>query len=612
MTEDCHLNRDWPEAGDPATPEERLRAILLAIRRMAAQQLGASHGRPNDWLEEYYFLLAVLRAVHRPVREPPASRADGGPDIGGCCDVAAELAQGPQLPRTRCLDGSVARLIECDPLLDAEEDGHEPADILGGTDPGNALPQLPPTPGAGQGPEPIGRPGETDQGVDAVGGAQPEISPRARRRPGVRPGAIECGEHDRSELALRALEITFANLDEEILCRWGRLFKDRGDDYLELPGAVSDRFAPNRDRAVEFYRKALEKYDEAYGIRSGHYPGINKATLLLIVGSLKAEQTGQAPGASPPRELLESVDLAGKLLENRGSWTSDQPYDEPVWHPATQGEAHLLRREWAQAAALYREAMGAREISHLARESMRRQVDRILLAFRNLGIAIPPPFDDAAAFFARDRRPPREERCGRQRGGPVAARPGTDLASRAGRSRERRCLAARIRLLVKAAGTGFPIPIHAVSSRSCAATPGLNDGRDISMTYQPTPIPTRDVVLPDALLELSERLAENTTTCGPASPGRRVDSRSQARRRREDTSVSRPLRRPAGIGEGLRPRDGDGDAQGHHRPGIPDRPSVVRHGKKIRSTRIPFQHEFSEGRRTWQVTSVGSRPTAAS
>ncbi len=30
------------------------------------------------------------------------------------------------------------------------------------------------------------------------------------------------------------------------------------------------------------------------------------------------------------------------------------------------------------------------------------------------------------------------------------------------------------------------------------------------MTYQPSPIPTQDVVLPDALLELTERLAENT------------------------------------------------------------------------------------------------------
>ena len=80
---------------------------------------------------------------------------------------------------------------------------------------------------------------------------------------------IESDELDRAELALKSLENTFANLDEETLCRWGRLFKDRGDDYFELPGAVSNRFAPNRDLAEEFYRKSLEKYDQAYRIRSG-------------------------------------------------------------------------------------------------------------------------------------------------------------------------------------------------------------------------------------------------------------------------------------------------------------------------------------------------------
>ena len=58
LTEECHRNRSWPEVGAPGTSEERLRAILLMIRRMAAQHLGANHGRPNDWLEEYYFLMA--------------------------------------------------------------------------------------------------------------------------------------------------------------------------------------------------------------------------------------------------------------------------------------------------------------------------------------------------------------------------------------------------------------------------------------------------------------------------------------------------------------------------------------------------------------------------
>ena len=82
QTEQAHLNQSWPEigdpstaeerlraidvdpvharrgTGDPSTPEDRLRRILLMIRRMAAQHLGTNHGRPNVWLEEYYFLLA--------------------------------------------------------------------------------------------------------------------------------------------------------------------------------------------------------------------------------------------------------------------------------------------------------------------------------------------------------------------------------------------------------------------------------------------------------------------------------------------------------------------------------------------------------------------------
>ena len=62
LTEECHRNRSWPEADASATAKERLKAILLMIRRTAAQHLGANHGRPNDWLEEYYFLLACYGA----------------------------------------------------------------------------------------------------------------------------------------------------------------------------------------------------------------------------------------------------------------------------------------------------------------------------------------------------------------------------------------------------------------------------------------------------------------------------------------------------------------------------------------------------------------------
>ena len=152
---------------------------------------------------------------------------------------------------------------------------------------------------------------------------------------------------------------------------------------------------PDPVLAEAFYRKSLAKYDQAYRIRFGHYPGINKATLLLILGSLNPP-----PPGSPPRpELQESAELAGKLLADRPHWPSEQPDDLTVWHPATAGEAHLLRREWPEAASQYREALQHKNLTPHARDSMRRQVERILMCFRNLNVSPSPPFDDPMSLF---------------------------------------------------------------------------------------------------------------------------------------------------------------------------------------------------------------------
>jgi len=58
QTERHHLDHTWPLVQNDAEPAERLRAILLELRRMAALHLGIYRGRPNQWLEEYYFVLA--------------------------------------------------------------------------------------------------------------------------------------------------------------------------------------------------------------------------------------------------------------------------------------------------------------------------------------------------------------------------------------------------------------------------------------------------------------------------------------------------------------------------------------------------------------------------
>ncbi len=62
-TEEAHKKRDWPPIDQVNDPPARLKAVLLMIRRMASEQMGDDHGRPNDWLEEYYFLL-MCYGVH--------------------------------------------------------------------------------------------------------------------------------------------------------------------------------------------------------------------------------------------------------------------------------------------------------------------------------------------------------------------------------------------------------------------------------------------------------------------------------------------------------------------------------------------------------------------
>ncbi|HEY7422973.1 MAG TPA: NUDIX domain-containing protein [Gemmataceae bacterium] len=64
QTEACHDGRPWPEVADRAPPHERLRALLLTLRRQAALHLGFDAARPSrEWLEEYYFALTAY-GVH--------------------------------------------------------------------------------------------------------------------------------------------------------------------------------------------------------------------------------------------------------------------------------------------------------------------------------------------------------------------------------------------------------------------------------------------------------------------------------------------------------------------------------------------------------------------
>jgi hypothetical protein len=205
---------------------------------------------------------------------------------------------------------------------------------------------------------------------------------------------LECNDEERAEMVLGQLDRTFRNVDVETLCRWGRLFKDRGDAYVRLPWSDDPGRPADPVMARVFYKKSIDRYDQAYAMSSLYYPGINKATLLLILGTL-----GPLAGGVRAREIDESDTLAASLLADRSNWPSSLPEDETLWHPATAGEAYLLRQNWIAAAQQYADALESRHLNAHARTAMYRQVERIRRCFLTLGITIPPPLGDPAVFF---------------------------------------------------------------------------------------------------------------------------------------------------------------------------------------------------------------------
>ncbi len=71
-TEECYGRSCWPEAVAATSRQSRLRSLLLALRQQAGLHLGADRGRPREWLDEYYFLLACygVSVVRWPTLQP--------------------------------------------------------------------------------------------------------------------------------------------------------------------------------------------------------------------------------------------------------------------------------------------------------------------------------------------------------------------------------------------------------------------------------------------------------------------------------------------------------------------------------------------------------------
>lgn len=213
---------------------------------------------------------------------------------------------------------------------------------------------------------------------------------------------LERGAMEETRLTLERIGPLMRSGNEEILSRWGRLFKNAGDRAL-----IDEQLAA----AERHYEAAADWYGRAFRVRQGHYPGANLATLALLRAAVAVRLEAHERAAKTHELHERSHTLARTLLDARQQkpWSIDLE-DDDVWHAATLGELRLLLEDWQPAAEYYQEALRQRHAGPFHVNSMRQQAERIVRAFDTLGIAVMPPFSTVeewnALFHLRPPEPP--------------------------------------------------------------------------------------------------------------------------------------------------------------------------------------------------------------
>ena len=151
---------------------------------------------------------------------------------------------------------------------------------------------------------------------------------------------VATGEHAKALALLNPLlELCRIFQDYETLCRVGGACKDMGDRALARDLVPMGQLP--KHPAWQWYYAAYERYHEAFEMREDYYPGINTATLALIIGR-----------DNDARALAEKVlAICAHTLLGAGS------SEDRFWLLATEGEASLLCGERTQAVSFYKEAL---------------------------------------------------------------------------------------------------------------------------------------------------------------------------------------------------------------------------------------------------------------
>lgn len=202
---------------------------------------------------------------------------------------------------------------------------------------------------------------------------------------------LEAEDRNEAELELASLEREFpVDQEEETLCRFGRLRREIGDDWVKGATLTDEQFR----MAAREYELAWHYYDRAFIIRDrkGHYPGINRAALYLLRAWAARSPEVRAVLVTQAREA------AGELLARSDKWPHDNPEDD-VWHLASAAEAQLLLGEWFQSTENYRLAKSHKLSGDFHRESIGKGVRRLLRPLREVGNLPEETAADLTALF---------------------------------------------------------------------------------------------------------------------------------------------------------------------------------------------------------------------
>ena len=314
---------------EPAIPADtalgRAMRIIFRIRREAAVALGYQRqGRESRWRDEYYFALTTYGVV--------CAKWHSASDHLAWCLMSAGVAAAnlSQLPWS--VDPMVNPVAGCDPASGGRQSPDTASPDFSNV---ASYQQLLPYAYTCWKQK---RPSEPVRMLEAAIKRFPYAVALKQQ---LVLSLVESDNSADEEKARREIEDFFTLAcvfrDHEFLCRFGRIYKDKGDRQLD-ENVTHQEVIEGKLPAYQHYLVALYYYETAYDITGNYYPAINAASLALLVGDHEKQKS-----------------LAEQIL----TICARLPLNDPnqTWILATEGEASLLVGRTESATRFYRAAL---------------------------------------------------------------------------------------------------------------------------------------------------------------------------------------------------------------------------------------------------------------